>query len=234
MNKLEPWPQGCLSPPSIIFVNSPHDRYQKYLLLYSLDIPYAICFHTSNLALDSDHNSSVYSLRRNLRLKSNHLSIPWIKHQRSWGWDTGLRFWRSLFFSYCPINASGARRNVTTVNWAWWSGESLSCVQHFVTPWTVACQAPRSMGFHRQRYWSGLPCLFPRDLPDPGIKPVSPVLSGWFFTTEPPGKWLNEGRDTYVHGNSLQIVSTDHFSGHAFANSWCKQHDFCAEEGRAP
>ena len=107
-----------LSSKHYLSVNSPHDRYQKYLLLYSLDIPYAICFHISNLALDSDHNSSVYSLRRNLSLKSNHLSIPWIKHQRSWGWDTGLRFWRSLFFSYCPINASGARRNM----WLPWTG----------------------------------------------------------------------------------------------------------------
>ena len=56
------------------------------------------------------------------------------------------------------------------------------------TPWTAALQAPLSMGFPRQENWSGL--LFPssRDLPNPGIKPKSPVLAGRFFTTEPPWK----------------------------------------------
>ena len=57
-----------------------------------------------------------------------------------------------------------------------------------VTPWTVACQAPQSMGFPKQEYWSGLPFSSPGDLPDPGIKPASPALAGGFFTTEPPGK----------------------------------------------
>ena len=47
----------------------------------------------------------------------------------------------------------------------------LSRVCLFATPWTVACQAPLSMGFSRQGYWSGLPCPSPGDLPDPGIKP---------------------------------------------------------------
>ena len=60
----------------------------------------------------------------------------------------------------------------------------------FVTPWTVACQAPVSMGFSRQEYWSGLPCPPPEDLPDPRIKPESPALAGRFSTpfTESPGK----------------------------------------------
>ena len=58
----------------------------------------------------------------------------------------------------------------------------------FVTPWTVACQAPLSMGFPRQEYWSGLPLSSPGDLPNPGIKPASPALAGEFFTAEPPGK----------------------------------------------
>ena len=51
----------------------------------------------------------------------------------------------------------------------------------FVTPWTIARQAPPSIGFSRQEYWSGLPCPPPGDLPDPGIKPasvVSPDLAG--------------------------------------------------------
>ena len=52
---------------------------------------------------------------------------------------------------------------------------SVSRVQIFATPWTVAHQAPLSMGFSRQEYWSGLPCSPPGNLPDPGIEPVSPT-----------------------------------------------------------
>ena len=66
----------------------------------------------------------------------------------------------------------------------------LSQVQLFVTPWTVACQAPLSMGFLKQEYWSGLSFPPPGDL-DPGIKPwspASPASAGGFSTTEPPGK----------------------------------------------
>ena len=65
----------------------------------------------------------------------------------------------------------------------------LSCfspVQLFATLWTVARQAPLSMGFSRQEYWSGLPCPPPGDLSDPEIKltsPKSPALAGRFFTT---------------------------------------------------
>ena len=63
----------------------------------------------------------------------------------------------------------------------------LSHVQLFVTPWTLARQAPLSMEFSRQAYWSGLPFSTPRDLPDPGIKPVFFALACGFFTTAPPG-----------------------------------------------
>ena len=55
----------------------------------------------------------------------------------------------------------------------------------FPTLWTVARQTSLSMGFSRQEYWSGLPFPSPGDLPDPGIEPVSPVLAGGFFITEP-------------------------------------------------
>ena len=64
----------------------------------------------------------------------------------------------------------------------------LSCVQLFVTPWTVSHQAPLSMGFSRQEYWSGLPFPSPGDLPGPGIKPRSPALQADALTSEPPGK----------------------------------------------
>ena len=63
-----------------------------------------------------------------------------------------------------------------------------SVVYDSETPWTVASQAPLSMGFSRQEYWSGLPFLTPGDLPNPGIKPTSLALAGGFVTTEPPGK----------------------------------------------
>ena len=64
----------------------------------------------------------------------------------------------------------------------------LSRVLLFMTPWTVACQAPLSMGFSRQEDWSELPFPPPGDLPRPGIEPSSPALAAGFFTTEPPGK----------------------------------------------
>ena len=58
----------------------------------------------------------------------------------------------------------------------------------FVTPLTVAHQAPQSIGFSRQKYWSGLPFPFPGDLPNPGIKPRSPALQANSLLTELPGK----------------------------------------------
>ena len=63
-----------------------------------------------------------------------------------------------------------------------------SCVQLFANLWTVAHQAPFSMGFSRQEYWSGLPFPSPGDLPHPGTEPMSLVLASGFFTAEPPEK----------------------------------------------
>ena len=67
--------------------------------------------------------------------------------------------------------------------------KSLRLLSDCATPWTVAHQAPLSMGFSRQEYWSGLSCPPPGDFPDPGIKPASltsPTLAGMFFTTSAP------------------------------------------------
>ena len=61
-------------------------------------------------------------------------------------------------------------------------------IQLFVTPWTVAQQAPLSIGFTRQEYWSGLPFRSPVYVADLGIEPVSLALTGRFFTTEQFGK----------------------------------------------
>ena len=66
----------------------------------------------------------------------------------------------------------------------------------FAIPWTGAGQAPPSVGFSRQEYWSGLPFPSPGylpdpgNLPDPGIEPESPALAHGFFTTEPPEKLI--------------------------------------------
>ena len=58
----------------------------------------------------------------------------------------------------------------------------------FATSWTIAYQAPLSIEFFKQEYWSGLPFSSPGDFPDPGIEPESPALTGGFFATETPGK----------------------------------------------
>ena len=63
-----------------------------------------------------------------------------------------------------------------------------SVVSNSVAPWTVAYQAPLSIGFPRREYWSGLLVPPPGDLLGPGIKAVSTALASVFFTTEPPGK----------------------------------------------
>ena len=71
--------------------------------------------------------------------------------------------------------------------------KSLSRVRLFATPWTVAYQAPPSMGFSRQEYWSGVPLPSPGDLPDPGIEPRSPTFQADALTSEPPRKPAGEG-----------------------------------------
>ena len=83
----------------------------------------------------------------------------------------------------------------------------LSHVLLFATSWTVALQAPLSMGFSRQEYWSGFPCVSSGDLPNPGIEPTSPMspaLTGRFFTTVPPGKPL---WNTCIYQIADKIVS---------------------------
>ena len=64
----------------------------------------------------------------------------------------------------------------------------LSRVRLFVTPWTVAYQAPSSMGLSRQEYWSELSFPSPGDLPNPGIELGSPALQADSLLSEPPGK----------------------------------------------
>ena len=68
------------------------------------------------------------------------------------------------------------------------NNRAMNNVQLFATPWTVAYQAPPSMGFSRQVCWSGLPFPSPGDLPNPGIEPGSPALQADALLSEPPGK----------------------------------------------
>ena len=77
---------------------------------------------------------------------------------------------------------------------------SFSHVRLFATLWTVVHQAPLSTGFSRVEYWSGLPCPPPRDLPNPGIEPgspVSPTLASGFFTTSVLGNIKFESLNIY-------------------------------------
>ena len=78
---------------------------------------------------------------------------------------------------------------------------SVSCVQLFETSWTVALQTSLSVEFSRQKYWSELPCLPPGDLPNQGIKPISPALAGRFFTTKPPRSLYGKLQNTKL-GNT--------------------------------
>ena len=75
----------------------------------------------------------------------------------------------------------------------------------FVTPWTVAYQAPWTMGFTRQEYWSGLPWPSPGDLPDPGIEPGSSALQPDTLPSEPPGKPWETYRLLFIYNRTLKI-----------------------------
>ena len=85
-----------------------------------------------------------------------------------------------------------------------------SCVRLFATLWTVACEAPLSMGFSSQEHKSGYPFPSPEDLPNPGIKPGSPALQTESLPSEPPGKppWIVEGILFHVHKRVFIIFSS--------------------------
>ena len=78
----------------------------------------------------------------------------------------------------------------------------------FATPWTVAHQAPLSIGFPRQEYWSELPFPSPGNLPDPEIESTSPAPAGGFLTTKPPGKPIHVHLDKWIRTNPYIQVHT--------------------------
>ena len=81
--------------------------------------------------------------------------------------------------------------------------KSLSRVRLFVIPWTVAYQAPPSMGFSRQEYWSGLPFPSPGDLPDPGIESGCPALQANALTSEPPSLQISVSQAVFLGRHKL-------------------------------
>ena len=104
----------------------------------------------------------------------------------------GKRGWRSCSSGSGPSHCSLP-----------WTGGSQAAFQ---THWTADCQAPLSMGFSRQEYWSGMPCPPPGDLPNPGIGPHLLCLLHWqgrFFTTR--ATW--EAHNVYIHQNTVLYTS---------------------------
>ena len=105
--------------------------------------------------------------------------------------------------------------------WRLWVLSHFSYVWLLATPWTVAHQAPLSMGFSTQEYWSGLPFPSPGDLPNPGIKPPTPAFTNGFFTTEPPGKpWIMVIINNYHlnYSNKVKVKSLSHVQ--LFVTPW--------------
>ena len=107
------------------------------------------------------------------------------------GWEETLFFYFAFNFWYCfrllhSLNKTLCLRLYDLPSP--FSTHVLSCVQLFATPWTVAHQAPPSVEFSRQEYWSGLPCPPPGNHPNPGIEPRSPTLQLDSLPSEQSGK----------------------------------------------
>ena len=101
-------------------------------------------------------------------------------------------------------------KSLEPVNWILICEKCRSVVSNFfATPWTVVCQAPLSMEFSRQEYWSGQPFPSPGDHPDPGIKPMSSTLQADSLLSVPPGKPIHEMgpcKSNYLQMWSSQII----------------------------
>ena len=100
---------------------------------------------------------------------------PWVGNQNLWGSSFDGKNKIKMLFTFAEANCY------------YYFLQLLSHVWCFVTPWTVAYQAPLSMGFSRQEYWCGLPFPSPGNIPDPGIEPWSPALQADALLSEPPG-----------------------------------------------
>ena len=94
---------------------------------------------------------------------------------------------------------------------------SLSRVQPFAIPCTIACQAPQSMGFSRQKYWSGLPFPSPGDLPNPGIKPRSPALQEDSSSPGKPSFFLETTLECQCMQRKINFINSVHSIQHGTA-----------------
>ena len=153
--------------------------------------------------LESEHVNKIENMMHLLCFKVFKNTSIW--HYVHWQWDSFaddiniLKIWILLNDWKRQIHKKkknemldngkciSGRMNTARVLFAYSEVKSLSRVWLFSTPWTVAHQAPPSMEFSRQEYWSGLPFPSPGDLLDPGIKPGSPTLRADTLPSEPPG-----------------------------------------------
>ena len=101
-----------------------------------------------------------------------------------------------------------------------------SCPTLCTTPWIVTQQAPLSMGFSKQGYWSGLPVHSPGDLPDPGMEPRSPALQADSLPSEPPGKPHRPMDHIIKHAYTLWYQVTTLTA--KVLNCFLQQHLLCA------
>ena len=108
---------------------------------------------------------------------------------------------------WSDLAAAAAASKWSKVKW-----KSLSCVWFFVISWTVALQAPLSMEFSRQEYWSGLPFPFPGGLPDPGIEPGPLAFQADSLPSEPQGKSNEVNWDINISGENAFRLSAWHTS----------------------
>ena len=113
----------------------------------------------------------------------------WINLKNAISEEKKIKGWKNSYSFILYINTSSSKTwkiKWSNVRWGifrlW---KLLSCVQLFVIPWTIVCQAPLSMEFSRQEYWSELPFPSPWDLPNPGIEPGFPALHADSLTSEP-------------------------------------------------
>ena len=154
---------------------------------------------------------------------------PWLIHVNVW--QKPLQYCKVISLQLIKINEKTTTTTRKLLYYGYQSGlaQSFSRVQLFATMRTVARQAPLSMGFSRQEYWSGVPFPPQGDLPDPGIGPeslASPALADGFFTTAPPGKsgdvkWFHRIKQIYFYPSGLYKYLLFDFSCELVIMSCC-------------
>ena len=147
------------------------------------------CFHFSGPLFIPDppakmYFSSIWLGENPIQSDKTHLNITFLRKLSMTLWEETILWPHKMFCYYQSPHPRMLASSELRVC-------SCSVVpDSFVTPWPVARQAPLSMGFPRQEYWSVLQCPSPGHLSNPGIEPTSPELAGGFFTAEPPGEAL--------------------------------------------